>query len=194
MWRARVTRPRAGEMPQSRRPGADEARLPPQRAWDDLQRVMGRDAAQRIVEAAYTLVRAPKPDEPAGPGPVPEETESAPERDRDGYFEPGGYAARNDAEAEGRYLEWRRLFTGRDPEAWEESSPDPDVRLDLWVARELDRAGLPAWLRDVVLRMVLVTQRDGVEVARRTLLEESVVPEDLHFAIDGILKRIPPLI
>ena len=42
--------------------------------------------------------------------------------------------------------------------------------------------------------MARVTMRDGVEVARRALLAEVSVPEDYHFAIDGILKLIPPLI
>jgi hypothetical protein len=147
---------------------------------EDLERVMGRDSARRIAEAAAVLACEPKPEEP--------------EPNRDAYFEPGGYAARNESDAELRFLKWRRNVTGRDPEFWERSSPDPNVRLDLWVTRELNRAGLPAWLQAVVMRMALVTMRDGVEVARRTLIEERAVSEDYHFAIDGILKLIPPSI
>ena len=188
MWRTRVKVPEAGEMqPAHRRQEArGEECAVRQDVWADLQRVMGRDSAQRIVEAAATLAREPKPEEPA--------PQAAADLRRDAYFQPGSYSQRHDSEAEGRFLEWRRRDTGRDPEAWEESSPDPNVRLDLWVARELDRAGLPFWLNGVVVRMAMVTMRDGVEVARRALLEERSVPEQYHFAIDGILKLIPPLL
>ncbi len=94
---------------------------------------------------------------------------------RDAYFQPGGYAVRAPGPAA-------------------EHSPDPNPRLDLWVAHELQRAGLPSGLHEVVVRMAKLTMRDGVEVARRALLAEVNVPEDYHFAIDGILKLIPPLI
>jgi hypothetical protein len=188
MWRTRLKVPDAGEMQTAhRRREADGAEAAiRQDVWADLQRVMGRDTAQRIVEAAAALAREPKPEEPA-----PADTADL---RRDVYFQPGSYSQRSDSEAEGQFLEWRRRATGHESEAWEESSPDPNVRLDLWVARELTRAGLPAWLGGVVVRMAMVTMRDGVEAARRTLLEERCVPEQYHFAIDGILKLIPPSI
>jgi hypothetical protein len=91
------------------------------------------------------------------------------------YFQPGSYA--------------RRV-----PEAWEVASPDPSLRLDQWVERELNRVGMPVSLCGVVVRMAMITMRDGVDVARRVLLEERCIPEDYHFAIDAILKQIPPLI
>jgi hypothetical protein len=128
---------------------------------------MGRDSALRIVEASEALARAPLA---TATGPA-----NSHEPRRGAYFEPGSYTAHS-------------------PEPWEASSPDQNLRLDLWVGRELSRVGLPAWLCGVVVRMALVTMRDGVEVARRTLLEERSVPESYRFAIDGILKLIPPLI
>ena len=165
MWRSRLIV--HGKLQPARKPPEFErTHTPPRHAdWADLQRALGRDSARRIVEAAETLLRAPRASSQAhSPGPR-----------RDAYFEPGSYS-------------------GRTPEPWEKSSPDPNLRLDLWVARELSRAGLPSSLCEVVFRMALVTMRDGVEVARRTLLEERCVPESYHSAIDIILKLIPPLI
>ncbi len=155
---------------------------PRQERWVDLERALGHDSARRIVEAAATLAAEPMPEKPV-----------CAKRLRDAYFHPGGYAGGCDSAGE-RDAEWRRAVLGREPEPWEQSSPDPNVRLDLWVARELDRAGLPHWLHDVVLQMALVTMRDGVDEAHGVLLEERQVPEDYHAAIDGILKQIPALI
>jgi hypothetical protein len=164
MSRARLKVPRTGDLEPAHKPGElDIAHR--QAAWVDLERIMGRDSARRIVEAAETLARAPL----AAPSPT-----HSPEPRRGAYFAAGSYA-------------------GRTREPWETNSPDPNLRLDLWVARELSRAGLPSWLRGVVTRMALVTMRDGVDVARRTLLEERSVPENYHFAIDCILKLIPPV-
>jgi hypothetical protein len=164
MARARLKLAPAGDLePAHRRDEFDMAHR--EAAWVDLERTMGRDQARRIVEAAEALARAPL----AAALPV-----HSPEPRRGAYFAPGSYS-------------------GCTHEPWETNSPDPNLRLDLWVARELSRAGLPTWLRGVVTRMALVTMRDGAEVARRTLLEERAVPESYHFAIDCILKRIPPV-
>ncbi|MGO9227904.1 MAG: hypothetical protein ACLQKA_01660 [Bryobacteraceae bacterium] len=169
MWRSRLKVPRTGDLEPAHKPEEFAAAHIARReaAWTDLERTMGHDSALRIVEAAEALARVPLTTAPRQP--------DSQEPRRGAYFERGSY-------------------TGRRQEPWETSSPDPNLRLDLWVARELSRAGLPSWLCGVVVRMAMVTMRDGVEVARRTLLEDRSVPESYHFAIDGILKLIPPSI
>lgn len=165
MARARLRVPRSADLePAHQRERFDIAHR--EAAWTDLERTMGRDTARRIVEAAEALARAPL--DASSPA-------HSPEPRRGAYFAPGSYS-------------------GHAHEPWETDSPDPNLRLDLWVARELSRAGLPSWLCGVVTRMALVTMRDGVEVARRTLLDERSVPESYHFAIDCILKLIPPVV
>jgi hypothetical protein len=179
MWRTRV------------KPSDDleSAHKPDEPKWDvapresvlaDLRRTLGHDSAERIVEGEATLKHAPKPEEPPPK--------------REGYFRPGGYSGARPADAEGKFLDWRRQATGRDPEPWERNLPDPNMRLDRWVGREMARVGLPSSLKGVVMRMALVAMRDGVDAARRTLIEERRVAEEYRFAIDGILKQIPPLL
>jgi hypothetical protein len=161
----------------------DDAQFPdcgPREAiWADLQRTMGFDSAAGIVQAESRVKHA---------------SQELDGEARHGYFHPGGYAGGGQAVAGNRFAQHRRPDDSQHPAPWEAMLPDPGVRLDHWVQCEMSRVGLPHWMTGVVLRMALVTMRDGVEVAGRTLLEERRVAEEFQFAIESILKQIPPLI
>ena len=169
MARSRLETLPPGEMEPVHKPEeyARPKPAPREAALVDLKRALGHDMAIRIAETAEALAHAPLP--------VAAAEIQQPEEERGGYFQPGGYA-------------------GRVPGSQDTSAPDRYLWLGEWVKSELNRAGLPQWLREVVMRMSLVTMREGVEVARRVLLEERCVPEQYHFAINGILKLVPPLI
>jgi hypothetical protein len=140
---------------------------------------MGYDSAADIVRAELRVKHACK-----------EQDGEA----RLGYFHPGGYAGGGQGAAPNRFSLHRLPDECQEPEPWEAMLPNPGMGLETWLQCEMSRVGLPHWMTGVVLRMALVTMRDGVETARRTLLEERRVPEEFHFAIESILKQIPPLI
>ena len=173
MWRSRLKDPATSELETEPVPKPEDSQnaslTPREAAWAALQRARDRAAALDVAQALEAPAQALE-----APAQTPISAVS-PEIHRGAYFRPGGYAGGTAAPSP-------------------ERSPDPNLRLEVWVARELNRAGLPSWLCGVVVRMALITMRDGVEVARRALLAEPSVPEEFHFAIDGILKLIPPLI